>query len=240
MSPENPILRFFPQDVEPSEELLQNERCSRIPIAWVLSGCQAHDAAQWLVDACAYQEIEKGNEISAICTGYAQLQKILCSVLQISTEEQQNQLSQMLADLCKVQLAALLENAADFPPLSAVSEIRNSAAELIFGQGINETHLFFSAALAHNMPSNWLTDMAQAQLKMYATFDDSEAEELTLLWQQLQDTLLPEALQTAAFVENVLYHTCVSLTLTDPENADVWSTVTGAFVNTIQIKEDEQ
>lgn len=229
---------FFPEGIEPTEQLLNNTHCLRLPIAWALSGWQAQDAAQWLVDVCAYQEIPRGEEIAALCTGYCQLMQAGMASPDLATAQAQEQLRQMLSSLQKLQLASLETDAASFPPLAALPVLRDTAAELVFGEGCNETRLFFKALLQLVLPTGWLEAMAGAQRQMYASMRDEDAEAVARLWQQLMDALLPTSLQTAAFVENCLYYTEVSLTAAWPEEMGTWSAVTESFYRSMDIEKE--
>lgn len=233
------LASFFPEDIEPTEQLLNNTHCLRLPIAWALSGWQAQDAAQWLVDVCAYQEIPRGEEIAAVCTGYCQLMQAWMNTPNLTGVQTQEQLRQMLSSLQKLQLASLEANVASFPPLAALPVLRDTAAELVFGAGNNETRLFFEALLQWVLPDGWLEAMAEAQRQMYASMNDDEAEAVARLWQLLMDILLPSSLQTAAFVENCLYFTGVTLTATWPEEISTWLAVTESFYQSMDIEKEE-
>lgn len=240
MSQENNITDFFPADIEPVDVLRANRYCMRIPIAWALSGRQATDPGQWLADTCAYLEIPQGCEIAAICTGYHQLREEILSWHGFGTDAARDQLTQMLASLCKLQLAALDESDAAFPPLAALPELRDRAAELSFGLGHNETCLFFTVLLHIALQDNWLSNMAMCQRAMFATFGEQEAETVGQLWQLLMATLLPESLQTACFVENCVYYTTVALNNAWPEEENIWSAIADAFIETMNKEEAAQ
>lgn len=239
MIEQNLLASFFPDDIEPTEQLLHNSRCLRLPIAWALSGWQAQDAAQWLVDVCAYQEIPRGEEIAAVCSGYYQLMQAWMDAPDLAAAQAQEQLRQMLSSLQKLQLGGLETNAAHFPPLAALPVLRDTAAELVFGAGSNETRLFFEALLQLVLPTGWPEAMAEAQRRMFASMSDEESEAVARLWQQLMDVLLPPSLQTAAFVENCLYFTEVSLAAAWPEEISTWSAVTEAFYRSMDIEKEE-
>lgn len=240
MTIENDMLDFFPADIEPIDALSANRYCMRLPIAWVLSGRQAAEPGQWLADTCAYLEIPQGCEIAAVCTGYRQLRQEILSWHSLGSDEAREQLTQMLASLCKLQLAALDESDAAFPPLTALPELRDRAAELSFGLGHNETCLFYSVLLRVVLQGDWLSNMAMSQRRMYATFGEQEAETVGQLWQVMMAMLLPESLQTACFVENCVYYTTVALNNAWPEEENIWTAIANAFIETMNTEEPEQ
>jgi hypothetical protein len=231
---------FYPEDIEPDEVLLRQTNCLRLPIAWVLSGRQTQDAAQWLVDACAYLEIARGQEIPALCTGYAQLLDLCTKGLSLRSDVACEQLEQMLSSHCRYQLAGLEEGAVAFPPLAALPVLRDAAAELVFGKGGDESQLYFYALRQAVLPAGWLENMAAAQRVLFADSSDESAVAVGLLWQQMMDLLLPEALQTAAFVENCLYYTAQALSAAYAEESEIWTAVTQSFLDTMEVEEVAQ
>lgn len=231
---------FYPMDMEPDETLLRYSGCLRLPIAWVLSGRQTRDAAQWLVDACAYQKISKGNEIQAVCAGYCQLLDFCATGLNLVADADREQLELLLCSHCKYQLASLEQGAVAFPPLAALPVMRDTAAELVFGKGGNESQLYFYAMQHAVLPAGWLEDMACAQRVLFAEYSDMAADTVGLLWQQMMDMLLPEALQTAAFVENCLYYTAQALSAAYAGESEIWTAVAQAFLDTMEVEEVEQ
>ncbi len=231
---------FYPADMEPDVNMLRHSGCLRLPIAWALSGRQAQDAAQWLVDACAYLEIDKGNEIQAVCAGYCKLLDFCVTGLNLVADAEREQLELLLCSHCKYQLAGLEQGAVAFPPLVALPVLRDAAAGLVFGKGGDETQLYFYALQHAVLPASWLEDMACAQRALFAEYSNLAAETVGLLWQQMMDLLLPEALQTAAFVENCLYYTAQALTAAYAEESEIWTAVTQAFLDTMEVEEVEQ
>lgn len=233
------IAAFFPENVVPSN----NSNCLRLPIAWALSGRNAEDAPQWLVDVCAYQNIGRDEELAALCTGYYRLAEVFISELKLVSGQEREQMIRMLSVHCKYHLAALEEGAVDFPPLVALPILRDGAAELFFGEGWNETMLYFCAlvycASVHGglLHDSWLDDMATAQRALFSSPGDLAAETVCMLWQQLMNVLLPQSLQTAAFVENCLYCTAILLSAKYAEEAETWTEVAQSFINTMTIEE---
>lgn len=231
---------FFPDDIEPVEELLENDRCLRIVLAWLQAGDVVEDGAQWLVDACAYQELQRGCELQALCVGYMQLYRVLVDMSH-SSGRMVEQVHYTLLTYCKLHLISIGYKLSEVPNVKALPTLRNAAEAYIGGAQCTERQLFFKCIIDSVLPAGWLNIMANAQRTMW--FGDNEqnpdaaeqaAEQIGELWQYMFDILLPEDMQTAFFCENCLRGTYFALYSALPAERVTWHDITDSFLNTLE------
>lgn len=235
-------IAFFPDGVEPDAGLLANLRCLRVALAWLQAGDVVEDGAQWLVDSCAYQELRRGQELQALCTGYLQLYRVLARSLQYA-EAPCAQLHYTLLTYLKLQLTNVADILGSAPELKLVPTVRNAAESLIVGCGGTERQLFFNVIIDYIMPADWLRKMADAQRTMWLGDDEfsegaaeEAAEQIGRLWQYMFNLLLPESMQTAFFCENCLRGTYLTLSATWPQECVTWRDITESFINTLEVE----
>ena len=124
---------FFPDELVPVEDLLGNDRCLRIVLAWLQAGDVVEDGAQWLVDACAYQELQRGQELQALCVGYLQLYRVLATLSQ-SSARMVEQVHHTVLTYCKLHLISIGYNLSAVPEVKALPTLRNAAEAYIGGE----------------------------------------------------------------------------------------------------------
>lgn len=236
-------LAFFPDGVAPDAGLMENNYCLRIVLAWLQAGDEITDGAQWLVNACAYQELRQGQELQALCAGYLQLYRALAHTMQ-ENEGACAQLHHTLLTYCKLQLANVAGVQNEAQDLMFVPTVRNAAESLIAGYGRTERQVFFNAILDYVAPAGWLQKMAAEQQIMWLGDNDASegvaekaAEQIGKLWQYLFDLLLPADMQTAFFCENCLRGTYFALAAAWPQESVTWRDITDSFINTLEIEQ---
>lgn len=231
---------FFPDELVPVEDLLGNDRCLRIVLAWLQAGDVVEDGAQWLVDACAYQELQRGQELQALCVGYLQLYRVLAAMSQ-SSARMVEQVHHTVLTYCKLHLISIGHNLSAVPEVKALPTLRNAAEAYIGGEQCTERQLFFRCIINSVLPDGWLNSMANAQRTMWLDGDEQTpdaaeqaAEQIGKLWQYMFDILLPQDMQTAFFCENCLRGTYFALCSALPSERVTWHDITDSFLNTIE------
>ena len=227
------MVEAFPDGIELRQELMDNQACMRVVLAWLQAGEVVEDAAQWLVDVCAYQELPRESELDVLCAGYAQLYKALLAKVKDEPKAQAQLLTTLktYAKLHMAHLAGDMQTHAEFRGLPA---IRNVAEAFWMGAGNTEMQFFFRAIIDEVMPAGWCDRMAEAQSAMWLDASAEAAEQVGELWQLLFDMLLPREMQTVYFCLNCLRGTYYALVAQWPKDNVIWRDITDSFINTLE------
>ena len=227
------MVEAFPDGIELRQELMDNQACMRVVLAWLQAGEVVEDAAQWLVDVCAYQELPRECELDVLCAGYAQLYKALLAKVK-EEPKAQAQLLTTLKTYAKLHMAHIVGDLQTHAEYRGLPAIRNVAEAFWMGAGHTEMQLFFRAIIDEVMPTEWMPRMAEAQSSMWLEASAEAAELVGELWQLLFDMLLPREMQTGYFCLNCLRGTYYALVAQRPKDNVIWRDITDSFINTLE------